>query len=142
LLSPPLLHKPADAVDHRGVLASLAELERPADQRRRRWLWYRPHRGSQATAWGRTVTSLVQVLARRRGVLLHRTPHIIAHVHPLRPDTRPQNAALILDELGGDAAEAALPSGGAADAGEEEDSLLATYAAAGVLITTRERSPH
>jgi len=129
LLSPPLLNKPPDAVDDRGVLASLAELERPHDQRRHRWLLYRPHHGNQVSAWGRTVTSLMQVLVRRRGVLLHCTPHIIAHVHPLRPDTRQQNAALILDELGGDAAEAALPSGGVANS-SKEDSLLATYAAA------------
>ena len=136
LLSPPSRTKPSDALSEVGVPATLSELDRPADDQLRRWLRYRKHRGPQASTWGRTVTALVQLLSRRRGIQLQRTPQILAHVQPLRPSTRAASSVAALpaaDELPLDELGKALPvlagddaAAGSAAGEVDEESLAST----------------
>jgi hypothetical protein len=130
---------PADALPDSAVPATWSDAAQPGDKQRHRWLCYRRHRGAQATAWGRNVAMLVQLLSRRRGTQLHRTPHILAHVQALAPAASSGAAAAAAadgDAMSLDELERALPQlaspppeRGAVVETVDEESVASSYAA-------------
>ena len=130
MLSPASSTMPSDAIVDVGVPATLSELDRPVESQQRRWLRYRRHHGLQASTWGRTVASLVQLLSRRRGIQLQRTPQVLAHVQPLRPSARAAEA-MHSEDLGvADLPQLAAAAGGpgvpVATGDVDEESLAST----------------